>query len=220
MLLCWPSLRSPSTSTGVTVPFMALVSRMRSAVASAVRRIVASAAPRAFACGLNVAGSALNHASSKTRSGSLDFRWATNTSVSGGCSRRASWKCSTGREKRGMVTVTSGVWASLPLDCSRSSAGNVSIHSGVPRSRPLRTSAPQTIREPVAGSASRSYSPSMAAASSTRRIASPLHSSWRPTMSASIACSCCAVHATLIANSPSVHGRCPGFIRAPGSCRL
>jgi len=48
VLLCWPSLRSPKTSTGVSEPFISSVSSTRSAVASAVRRIVEIAPPSAL----------------------------------------------------------------------------------------------------------------------------------------------------------------------------
>lgn len=51
VLLCSPSFRSPSTITGVSLPFMIVVSITRSPVASAVRRIVDKAAPSAVVCG-------------------------------------------------------------------------------------------------------------------------------------------------------------------------
>ncbi|MCY1374314.1 hypothetical protein D9M69_616500 [compost metagenome] len=50
VLLCWPSLMSPSTITGVSLPFICSESRKRSAVASAVRRMVEIAAPMPVAC--------------------------------------------------------------------------------------------------------------------------------------------------------------------------
>jgi hypothetical protein len=200
-------LRSPSTTTGVTVPFMVSVSRMRSAVASAVRRIVETAEPSASWWGLKRSGSVLNQSSLATRSGSLDFRWATNTSVSGGFSRSATWKLSTGREKCVMATLTSGVCGSSPLDCSFSSSGNELTQRGSPRSRPLRASAAHTILRPFAGVARRSYVASSPSCARTRSIASRLHSSCRPTTSAFSRAICPEVHSTLLANSASVQTR-------------
>ena len=90
----------------------------------------------------------------------------------------------------------------------------------MPRSSPLRTSAAQTIFEPVAGVASRSYLPSSTCRDSTVSIASAFQSSWRPMMSASMVSSIRATHETLWLNSSLVHGFWNGFMGSPGSWKL
>ncbi len=75
----WLSLMSPNTITGLSLPRIKPVRRKRSADASAVRRMVDSAAPRLVWCGRYTSRCALNQGSRNTLVGPFDLKWQTKT---------------------------------------------------------------------------------------------------------------------------------------------